>query len=247
MTRDGRATAFKNLQKEGINGLICIGGDGTFTGAKIFSEECGIRIIGVPGTIDNDIYGTDSTIGFDTALNTAMEAIDKIRDTATSHNRVFFVEVMGRDAGFIALHSGIAIGALDILIPERKDSLDDLFAIFDRAKEVGKKSNIVVVSEGEPIANVYELARLTKIKFPNYETRVVVLGHIQRGGSPTCADRILASRLGYGAVAGLLEGLSGVMAGIRANQLVYTPIDEAIQKRHEVDQELLKIVDVLSM
>ena len=247
MTKEGREKAFLNLKQAGVDGLVCIGGDGTFTGAQIFSEEFDLPIIGLPGTIDNDIYGTDSTIGFDTALNTAMEAIDKIRDTATSHNRVFFVEVMGRDAGFIALHSGMASGALDVLIPEKKDSLDELFDIFERAKRMGKKSNIIVVAEGEELASVYDLAKVTKMKFPDYETRVVVLGHIQRGGSPTCADRILASRLGYSAVIGLMEGKTKVMAGIQANKLVFTPIEEAIKKRNEVDCELLKIVEVLSM
>ena len=247
MMKEGRKKAFLNLKQAGVDGLVCIGGDGTFTGAQIFSEEFDLPIIGLPGTIDNDIYGTDSTIGFDTAMNTAMEAIDKIRDTATSHNRVFFVEVMGRDAGFIALHSGIASGALDVLIPEKKDSLDDLFAIFERAKRMEKKSNIIVVAEGEELANVYDLAKMTRMKFPDYETRVVVLGHIQRGGSPTCADRILASRLGYSAVIGLMEGKTKVMAGIQANKLVYTPIEEAIKKRNEVDCELLKMVEVLSI
>ena len=247
MLKEGRKIAFLNLKQAGVDGLVCIGGDGTFTGAQIFSEEFDLPIIGLPGTIDNDIYGTDSTIGFDTAMNTAMEAIDKIRDTATSHNRVFFVEVMGRDAGFIALHSGIASGALDVLIPEKKDSLDDLFAIFERAKRMEKKSNIIVVAEGEELANVYDLAKMTRMKFPDYETRVVVLGHIQRGGSPTCADRILASRLGYSAVIGLMEGKTKVMAGIQANKLVYTPIEEAIKKRNEVDCELLKMVEVLSI
>ncbi len=247
MLKEGRKKAFLNLKQAGVDGLVCIGGDGTFTGAQIFSEEFDLPIIGLPGTIDNDIYGTDSTIGFDTAMNTAMEAIDKIRDTATSHNRVFFVEVMGRDAGFIALHSGIASGALDVLIPEKKDSLDDLFAIFERAKRMEKKSNIIVVAEGEELANVYDLAKMTRMKFPDYETRVVVLGHIQRGGSPTCADRILASRLGYSAVIGLMEGKTKVMAGIQANKLVYTPIEEAIKKRNEVDCELLKMVEVLSI
>jgi 6-phosphofructokinase 1 len=247
MMKEGRKKAFLNLKQAGVDGLVCIGGDGTFTGAQIFSEEFDLPIIGLPGTIDNDIYGTDSTIGFDTAMNTAMEAIDKIRDTATSHNRVFFVEVMGRDAGFIALHSGIASGALDVLIPEKKDSLDDLFAIFERAKRMEKKSNIIVVAEGEELANVYDLAKMTRMKFPDYETRVVVLGHIQRGGSPTCADRILASRLGYSAVIGLMEGKTKVMAGIQANKLVFTPIEEAIKKRNEVDCELLKMVEVLSI
>ncbi|MFC0427604.1 6-phosphofructokinase [Chryseobacterium scophthalmum] len=246
-TKEGRQKAFENCQKLGIDGLVCIGGDGTFTGAKIFSEEFGIRVIGVPGTIDNDIFGTDNTIGYDTALNTAMDAIDKIRDTATSHNRVFFVEVMGRDAGFIALNSGLATGALDILIPERKDSIEDLFGKFRNAEKTGKASSIVVVAEGEKLANVYELAEKTKAEFPDYDIRVAVLGHMQRGGSPSCADRVLASRLGYGAVVGLMNGETNVMAGMRSNDLTYTPIEEAIKKHNEINKDLLLISEILAI
>jgi len=246
-TKEGRQKAYDNCVKYGIDGLVCIGGDGTFTGAKIFNEEFGIRVIGVPGTIDNDIFGTDNTIGYDTALNTAMDAIDKIRDTATSHNRVFFVEVMGRDAGFIALNSGLATGALDILIPEKKDSIDELFANFKIAEKSGKSSSIVVVAEGEKLANVYELAEKTKLAFPDYDIRVAILGHMQRGGSPSCADRVLASRLGYGAVTGLMEGRTNVMAGMRSNDVVYTPIEEAIKKHNEINQDLLLISEILAI
>lgn len=246
-TKEGRQQAYDNCVKYGIDGLVCIGGDGTFTGAKIFNEEFGIRVIGVPGTIDNDIFGTDNTIGYDTALNTAMDAIDKIRDTATSHNRVFFVEVMGRDAGFIALNSGLATGALDILIPEKKDSIDELFANFRTAEKSGKSSSIVVVAEGEKLANVYELAEKTKVSFPDYDIRVAILGHMQRGGSPSCADRVLASRLGYGAVTGLMEGKTNVMAGMRSNDVVYTPIEEAIKKHNEINQDLLLISEILAI
>ncbi|MCS4303402.1 MULTISPECIES: 6-phosphofructokinase [Chryseobacterium] len=246
-TKEGRQKAYDNCVKLGIEGLVCIGGDGTFTGAKIFNEEFGIRVIGIPGTIDNDIFGTDNTIGYDTALNTAMEAIDKIRDTATSHNRVFFVEVMGRDAGFIALNSGLATGALDILIPEKKDSTDDLFEKFRKAEKTGKSSSIVVVAEGEKLANVYELAEKTKQIFPDYDIRVAVLGHMQRGGSPSCADRVLASRLGYGAVVGLMEGQSNVMAGMRSNDVVYTPIEEAIKKHNEINKDLMLISEILAI
>lgn len=246
-TSEGRQKAFDNCKENGIDALVCIGGDGSFTGAKIFAEEFGIRVIGVPGTIDNDIFGTDNTIGFDTALNTAMEAIDKIRDTATSHNRIFFVEVMGRDAGFIALNSGIATGAIDILIPEEKDSFEDLVDCFEKAKKRGKNSSIVIVAEGEKLGNAYELAQQTKDVFPNYDIRVSVLGHIQRGGSPSCADRVLASRLGFGAVTGLLKGLTNVMAGVQANQLVYTPIEDAIKKHNEINQDLLLIAEVLAL
>ena len=246
-TKEGRQKAYENCVKHGVDALVCIGGDGTFTGAKIFNEEFGIRVIGVPGTIDNDIFGTDNTIGYDTALNTAMEAIDKIRDTATSHNRVFFVEVMGRDAGFIALNSGLATGALDILIPEKKDSMSDLFATFRNAEKTGKASSIVVVAEGEKLANIYELAEQTKEEFPDYDIRVAILGHIQRGGSPSCADRVLASRLGYGAVVGLMEGQTNVMAGMRSNDMVYTPIEEAIKKHNEINKDLLLISEILAI
>jgi len=246
-TEEGRRKAFENCQKHGVDGMVCIGGDGTFKGAKIFYEEYGIRVIGVPGTIDNDIFGTDNTIGYDTALNTAMDAIDKIRDTATSHNRVFFVEVMGRDAGFIALNSGLATGAIGILIPERKDSIEDLFARFERAEKAGKASSIVVVAEGEKLGSIYDIAKATQAGFPDYDIRVAVLGHIQRGGTPSCADRVLASRLGYGAVIGLMEGKTNVMAGMQSNKLIFTPIEEAIQKHNEMDQDLLKISEILAI
>lgn len=247
MTPEGRKKAYDQCVKLGVDAIVCIGGDGSFTGAKVFNEEYGVKVIGVPGTIDNDIFGTDKTIGYDTALNTAMDSIDKIRDTATSHNRVFFVEVMGRDAGFIALNSGIATGALDILIPERKDSLEDLFSTFRTAEKVGKSSSIVVVAEGEELGNIYDLAKATKGEFPNYDIRVAILGHIQRGGSPSCADRVLASHLGYGAVIGLMEGQNKVMVGMQSNKIVYTPIEEAIKKHNEIDKDLLKIAEILAM
>ena len=247
MTPEGRKKAFEQCQKLGIDALVCIGGDGSFTGAKVFNEEFGIKVIGIPGTIDNDIFGTDKTIGYDTALNTAMDAIDKIRDTATSHNRVFFVEVMGRDAGFIALNSGIATGALDILIPERKDSMDDLFSTFRTAEKVGKSSSVVVIAEGEELGSIYDIAKATKEQFPNYDIRVTILGHIQRGGSPSCADRVLASHLGYGAVIGLMEGKNKVMVGMQSNKITYTPIEEAIKKHNEIDKDLLKISEILAM
>ncbi|QAR31046.1 6-phosphofructokinase [Ornithobacterium rhinotracheale] len=245
-TVEGRKKAFENTQKNGIDALVVIGGDGSFTGAKLFQEEHGIPVIGVPGTIDNDIFGTDYTIGYDTALNTAVDAIDKIRDTAQSHNRVFFVEVMGRDAGFIALNSGIAAGAQDILIPEKKDEIDAMFRSLERGEETGKLSSIIVVAEGEELGNIYDLAKFTKIKYPTYDIRVTVLGHIQRGGTPSCADRVLASRLGIAAVEGLLEGKSNVMAGIRSNKVVYTPIEEAIQKHNEIDHELIRVSQILA-
>ncbi|MXV37958.1 6-phosphofructokinase [Flavobacteriaceae bacterium Ap0902] len=246
ITEEGRKKAFQNVIDNDIDALVVIGGDGSFTGAMIFEKEFGTPTIGVPGTIDNDIFGTDFTIGYDTALNTAVEAIDKIRDTATSHNRMFFVEVMGRDAGFIALNSGIATGAQDILIPERKDEIDDLFGTLSRGERSGKLSNIIVVAEGEELGGVYDLAKFTKMKYPQYDIRVTVLGHIQRGGDPTCSDRVLASRLGIGAVEGLLEGKRNVMAGIRSNNLMFTPFNEAIQKHNEIDQELIRVADILA-
>lgn len=244
-TAEGRKIAAGAVVDNQIDGLIIIGGDGSFRGAKDFYEEYGIPFIGVPGTIDNDIFGTDFTIGYDTALNTAMEAIDRIRDSATSHNRVFFIEVMGRDAGFIALGSGIASGAQEILIPERKDSLDDLFDSLKRSEQAGKNSSIIVVSEGEELGNVYELANATKEKFPEYDIRVSVLGYIQRGGHPSCMDRILASRLGVAAVEAILDHKTNIMVGLKSNRIVQTPIEEAVKKHNEIDIELLKISKIL--
>lgn len=224
-----------------------IGGDGSFTGANIFHKEFGVPFIGIPGTIDNDIFGTDFTIGYDTALNTVIEAVDKLRDTATSHDRVFFVEVMGRDAGFIALNTGIASGAQDILIPEQRDSVQELCESLERSEKSGKKSSIVIVAEGEKLGGVYELAKQVQQKHPEYDIRVTVLGHIQRGGSPTCHDRVLASRLGIAAVEGLIEGKTNLMAGIRSNKVVFTPIDEAIKKHNEIDTELIKVANILAI
>jgi 6-phosphofructokinase 1 len=247
MTFEGRQKAFHNLELNQIDALVVIGGDGTFTGAIHFETEFGIPIIGVPGTIDNDIYGTDSTIGYDTALNTAMEAIDKLRDTATSHERLFFVEVMGRDAGYIALNSGIASGAIEILIPETKYNIDLFFENLKKGAENGKISNIVVVAEGEKDTTIYELAEATKKAFPLYEPKITILGHIQRGGSPTCSDRVIASRMGVAAVEGLLEGKSSVMAGIKANQIVYTLFEEAVKKREQLEPHLIKTASILAI
>lgn len=246
-TKEGRKRAFDNFVRNELDALVIIGGDGSFTGASVFHKEFKTPFIGIPGTIDNDIFGTDYTIGYDTALNTVIEAIDKIRDSATSHSRVFFVEVMGRDAGFIALNGGIASGAQDILIPERKDSLEGLFKSLERSEQAGKNSSIIVVAEGEELGNVYDLAKATKKKFPEYDVRVTVLGHIQRGGNPTCMDRVLASRLGVAAVEGLLEGKTNVMAGLRSNKVVYTPIEEAIKKHNEIDKELIKVANILAI
>ena len=246
-TPEGRAKAFENAKAAGLDGLVVIGGDGSFTGAMLLEEEHGLPCIGVPGTIDNDIFGTDFTIGYDTALNTAVEAIDKIRDTATSHNRLFLIEVMGRDAGFIALNSGIAAGAEEILIPEEDHSVEKLMDCLENSSRAGKTSSIVVVSEGEKIGGVVELGRAVEESFPEYEVKVTVLGHIQRGGKPTCSDRVLASRLGVAAVEKLLEGVSSVMVGIRDQKVVTTPLEEAISKHNAIDDVLLRVADIVTV
>ncbi len=246
-TKEGREKAFNTLKSNNIDGLVIIGGDGSFTGAKIFHEEFNVPFIGIPGTIDNDIFGTDFTIGYDTALNTVIEAIDKLRDTATSHNRVFFVEVMGRDAGFIALNSGIASGAQEILIPETNDSVEELCLSLENSYTSGKKSSIIVVAEGEQLGGVFEIAKKVQAHHPEYDIRVTVLGHIQRGGTPSCQDRVLASRLGIAAVEALLDHKTNIMVGLRSNRLVQTPIEEAIKKHNEIDQELLRAARILSV
>ena len=215
-TKEGRQQAYENLKEAEVDALVLIGGDGTFTGGLIFSQEYDIPVVGVPGTIDNDIRGTQFTIGYDTALNTVVEAVDKIRDTASSHNRLFFIEVMGRDAGFIALNSGVGAGAEEILIPEENIGLDTLLESLKRSKRSGKSSSIVIVAEGDKTGkNVFELAEYVGKNLPEYETKVTVIGHLQRGGSPTCFDRVLASRLGVKAVEFLLDGKRDIMVGIR--------------------------------
>ena len=245
-TAEGRAKAYENFEANGLDALIVIGGDGTFTGAMLFSDEFNVPVIGLPGTIDNDIFGTDTTIGYDTALNTVVDAIDKIRDTATSHNRLFFVEVMGRDSGFLALNGGIGAGAQDILIPEEYLDLNRLFASLDRGYQAGKSSSIIVVSEGEE-GGVFEIVKRVREHYPDYDMRVTVLGHLQRGGAPSCSDRVLASRLGVAAVEGLMEGQSAVMAGLRGGQIVFTPLSDAVKKNHEIDAELIRISDILAV
>lgn len=246
-TVEGRKTAYQNLLDNKIDALIAIGGDGTFTGANVFSQEYNMPVIGIPGTIDNDIYGTDFTLGYDTALNTVVEAIDKIRDTASSHSRLFFIEVMGRDAGFLAVNSGIGAGAEDILIPEADRGIEYLLESLNKSKKSGKSSNIVVVAEGNKSGGVYTLLEKSKDKLKDYDIRVTVLGHIQRGGSPSCSDRVLASRLGLGAVEGLLEGKSNVMVGLINSKLAYTSLDEAVKTKHDLDKELLRIADIVSI
>ncbi len=246
-TKEGRKKAYDNLVAAGIDSFVVIGGDGSFTGAEIFNEEYGFPVIGIPGTIDNDIYGTSHTLGYDTALNTVIDAIDKIRDTANSHNRLFFVEVMGRDAGHIALNAGIGAGAEEILIPEEDFGLDRLVESLKRSKGSGKTSSIVVVSEGDKIGkNVFELKDFIEENMPEYDVRVSVLGHMQRGGSPSCFDRVLASRLGVKAVESLLEGKSNYMVGLNQDKITLTPLEQAIKGQSEIDMELVKVSDIVS-
>jgi len=248
LTVEGRKKAFNNLQNEHIDALVVIGGDGTFAGASIFIKEFNFPIVGLPGTIDNDINGTDYTIGYDTALNTVVEAIDKIRDTANSHNRLFLVEVMGRDAGDIALNAGIGAGAEEILIPEQNMGRERLLESLSRSKKSGKTSSIVVVSEGDQIGkNIFGLAQYIEENLKEYEVRVTVLGHIQRGGSPSCFDRVLASRLGVGAIDALLRGESNVMIGIIHNKVTSVPFTEAIKGDNEIDEELIRVADIISI
>lgn len=247
MTKEGRQKAFENMKKHGVNALITIGGNGTFTGAHVFFEEFGIPVMGVPGSIDNDLYGTDHCIGFDTATNTVVDAVDKIRDTATSHNRLFFVEVMGRNSGFIALKAGIATGAIAIVLPEDEMSIDDLVATLRESEESGKSSSIVLVAEGSKSGGAYEIAKKVTEKYSEYETRVSVLGHLQRGGAPSCYDRVMASRMGVAAVEGLLEGRKDVMIGIINDRETYTPLSEAINQRHMPNRDELRIARILSI
>ncbi len=248
MTKEGRAKAYDNLIKEGIEGLVLIGGDGTFTGGMVFNEEYNFPCVGVPGTIDNDIYGTNYTIGYDTALNTVVSAIDKIRDTASSHNRLFFVEVMGRDAGFIALNAGVGAGAEEILIPEEDMGLDRLLQSLKRSKRSGKSSSIVVVTEGDKIGkSVFELADYVEKNLKEYEVRVSVLGHMQRGGSPSCSDRVLASRLGVRAVELLIKGETNVMVGLVDSVVVATDLELAVKGKHEINKELIRVSDIMSI
>lgn len=247
-TEKGRQQAYDNLKENEVDALILIGGDGTFTGGLIFSQEFDIPVVGIPGTIDNDIHGTQFTIGYDTALNTVVEAIDKIRDTASSHNRLFFVEVMGRDAGFIALNSGVGAGAEEILIPEENIGIDTLVNSLKRSKRSGKTSSIVVVAEGDTTGkNVFDLADHVREHMPEYDTRVTVLGHLQRGGAPTCFDRVLASRLGVKSVEFLLDGKRDIMVGIENTQIVATEIGEITKGSHDINRELLRISDILSI
>ena len=247
-TKEGRQQAHKMLIDAGIDGLVAIGGDGTFTGAMIFNEEFGFPVMGIPGTIDNDIVGTTHTLGFDTALNTVVDAIDKIRDTASSHNRLFFIEVMGRDVGHIALNVGIAGGAEEILIPEEDLGLDRLVESLNRSRKSGKSSSIVVVAEGDKIGkNIFELKDYVDQNMEGYDVRVSVLGHMQRGGSPSCFDRVLASRMGVKAVESMLEGKTNYMVGLINSKMELTPLEKAIKGKTKINLELLRVSDIMSI
>ena len=244
-TPEGRAKAYENIQKFGIDALVVIGGNGSLTGAQLLAREHDVPVIGLPGTIDNDLYGTDLTIGYDTALNTIMECVDKIRDTANSHDRIFFVEVMGRDAGFLAQNSAIAAGAEAAIIPEDQTDIDQLAAFIGRGIRKSKNSSIVIVSEKDGGAMHY--AERVRQEYPEYKVKVSILGHLQRGGSPTAQDRILASRLGVAAIEALKEGQRNVMVGIKNDQIVYVPISRAVHYNKPIDKELINILSILSI
>ena len=244
--KEGRQKAYENLKKRDINGLVIIGGDGSFRGAVKFSQEFDIPCVGLAGTIDKDIHGTDFTIGFDTAVNTAVEAIDKIRDTMDAHDRIFIIEVMGRDAGYIALHSGIATGAENILIPERKTNMDDLISSLLEKERRKKLVNLIVVAEGDEFGGATNVQSILKEKLPKAEIRVCILGHIQRGGSPSCIDRLIASRMGYHAVESLMEGRHNVFVGIANNKMHYIPLADAVKNKGKISDEWMKIVKILA-
>lgn len=246
-TKEGRQKAFDNLKKHGIEGMVAIGGDGTFTGANLFYDEFGIPVVGAPGTIDNDLFGSDYTIGFDTAVNTALDAIDKIRDTAASHDRVFFIEVMGRHSGYIAIQSGIGGGAEMVMVPETSTTIDDVINKLREGRDNKKTSSIVVVAEGDEQGSALEIADRVKVHTPKMDIRVTNLGHIQRGGAPTAFDRILASRLGLAAVEGLMNGEKNVMVGVIDNKITYTNLKLAISKSKPLNQELIRLTSILSM
>jgi len=246
-TTEGRAKAYVNLKEAQIDGVVVIGGDGSFTGARIFNEEYDIPFVGIPGTIDNDIFGTDYTIGYDTALNTVVEAVDKIRDTASAHNRMFFVEVMGAEAGFIALYSGIATGAEAILIPETRGEARDLKAMIEGGNIRKKSSNIIIVAEGDEEGGAFAIAEKVKGEFKDYDIRVSVLGHLQRGGSPSAIDRVNASRLGHAAVEALIDDQKSTMVGIANNEVVLVPFRRAVKLHKDVNHSLVDLARILSV
>ena len=246
-TPEGRAQAYENMQKHGIDALVVIGGDGSLTGARMFAQEFDVPCIGVPGTIDNDLYGTDTTIGYDTALNTILDAVDKIRDTATSHERLFFVEVMGRDAGFLALNGAIASGAEAAIIPEFSTEVDQLEEFIEHGFRKSKSSSIVLVAESELTGGAMHYAERVKNEYPQYDVRVTILGHLQRGGSPSANDRIIASRMGVASIEALLEGQRNVMIGINNDQIVYVPFSRAIKNDKPIDRELVNVLQTLAI
>lgn len=246
-TKEGRKQAYDTLMAHDIDACVAIGGNGTFTGAKVFMEEYDIPFVGLPGTIDNDIFGTDYTIGFDTAINTAVEAVDKIRDTADSHNRLFFIEVMGRHSGYIALHTGIGSGASSIFLPETESSIETLSEELAKSVKRKKLFNLVIVAEGNKNGNAIEIANKISAKNPEYDTKVTIIGHLQRGGSPSCHDRVLSSRLGYAAVNALIEGKSGVALGTISGKISFTSFDDAINKKKKPDNDLIKMAEILAM
>lgn len=246
MTPEGRAKAYENMVKRNIDALVVIGGNGSLTGAKVFAQEYDVCCIGLPGTIDNDLYGTDNTIGYDTTMNTIMECVDRIRDTAQSHERIFFVEVMGRDAGFLAQNSAIACGAEAAIIPEENTEVDQLAEFMDRGIRKSKKSCIVIVSESPKCGAMYYAERVKK-EFPDFDVRVSILGHLQRGGSPSARDRILAGRTGVGAIEAIMQGQRNIMVGVRNNEVVYVPFPEAIRSDKPFDKKLIKVLDELSI
>ena len=246
-TPEGRKMAYQTMRNEDIDALVVIGGDGTFTGARVFAQEFNIPIVGLPGTIDNDLFGTDSTIGYDTALNTIVEAVDKIRDTASSHERLFFIEVMGRDAGFLALNSALASGAEAAIIPERETQVDQLAELIQNGFRKTKNSSIVIVAESEVTGGANGLAERMRREYPGYDVRVTILGHIQRGGSPTAYDRILASRMGVAAVDALMDEQRSIMIGIVNDELVHVPFTKAIKDDKLVNEQLLGVLQILSI
>jgi len=246
-TPEGRKEAYENMKKEEIDALVVIGGDGTFTGARIFAQEFNVPIVGLPGTIDNDLFGTDSTIGYDTALNTIIDAVDKIRDTASSHERLFFIEVMGRDAGFLALNSAVASGAEAAIIPERETKVDQLEELIRNGFRKSKNSSIVIVAESDITGGAAGLAERMRIEHPEYDARVTILGHIQRGGSPTAYDRILASRMGVAAIDALMDEQRSIMIGIVNDEIVHVPFTKAIKDDKPVNENLLGVLQILSI
>ncbi len=246
-TVEGRQKAYDNIKEKGIDALVVIGGDGSLTGARIFAEEFDLPVVGLPGTIDNDLFGTDTTIGYDTALNTIVEAVDKIRDTASSHERLFFIEVMGREAGFLALNGAIASGAEAAIIPETANEIDPLYSLISNGFRKSKNSSIVLVAESEQTGGAMGLAERVKKEYPQYDVRVTILGHIQRGGSPSASDRILASRMGEAAINALLEGQRNVMIGIQNDELVYIPFSKAIKNQKPINRDLVNTLHILSI